>query len=58
MIGRSHLLIEINSITYLPEDCAWCNATGGSEAGVCAVCNGEGSVLVAQPRASVRIARA
>jgi DnaJ-class molecular chaperone len=36
---------------YAPEICAWCSGTGkfGQYGDVCLVCNGQGSVLVAQP---------
>ena len=44
---------------YAPEDCHWCNSTGkdrdqstippGYTFRPCAVCKGQGSVLVAQP---------
>ncbi len=36
---------------YAPETCAWCEGTGkyGQYHDICLVCNGQGSVLVAQP---------
>ncbi|HNT25957.1 MAG TPA: hypothetical protein PKM21_16425 [Anaerolineales bacterium] len=36
---------------YAPETCAWCEGSGkfGDYADICLVCNGLGSVLVAQP---------
>jgi DnaJ-class molecular chaperone len=36
---------------YAPETCAWCEGTGvyGQYKDICLVCNGQGSVLVAQP---------
>jgi DnaJ-class molecular chaperone len=36
---------------YAPETCAWCEGTGkyGQYGDICLVCNGQGSVLVAQP---------
>jgi len=41
-------------INYAPETCAWCGGTGrhregGVYYGMCRVCGGKGSVLVAQP---------
>jgi DnaJ-class molecular chaperone len=38
-------------IQYAPETCAWCEGNGkfGEYHDVCLVCNGQGSVLVAQP---------
>ena len=36
---------------YAPETCAWCEGKGkyGQYNDICLVCNGQGSVLVAQP---------
>ena len=36
---------------YAPETCAWCQGDGkyGPYGDICLVCNGAGSVLVAQP---------
>lgn len=38
-------------IQYAPETCAWCQGSGkyGEYGDLCLVCNGQGSVLVAQP---------
>jgi DnaJ-class molecular chaperone len=38
-------------IQYAPETCAWCQGSGkyGQYGDLCLVCNGQGSVLVAQP---------
>ncbi len=38
-------------IQYAPETCAWCQGSGkyGQYGDICLVCNGQGSVLVAQP---------
>jgi DnaJ-class molecular chaperone len=38
-------------IQYAPENCSWCDGSGkyGEYQDICLVCNGQGSVLVAQP---------
>lgn len=40
------------NINYSPETCGWCNGSGeddGSRDRPCRICDGQGSVLVAQP---------
>jgi DnaJ-class molecular chaperone len=38
------------SVTYEPEECAWCMGTRKSRNGEqCPICKGKGAVLVAQP---------
>ena len=38
-------------IQYAPETCAWCEGSGkfGTYQDACLVCNGQGSLLIAQP---------
>ncbi|HXG64219.1 MAG TPA: transcriptional regulator [Blastocatellia bacterium] len=49
MENERDLTVEINSITYSHQECAWCEGTGYNLNGSCAACSGKGVVFVAQP---------
>ena len=49
---------ETDSVTYEPEECAWCKGTRkGRDGELCQICKGKGAVLVAQPPRSCPVCR-
>ena len=49
VLGGINMVMPV--MQYAPETCAWCEGAGkyGQYGDICLVCNGQGSVLVAQP---------